>query len=474
MAKPVVIVEIGNDWLKIVEGGTSRSGTVVFKSSFKKLAQIKEPMAEAILSVWKELKFNRRNVISYIPRHLMTVRILELPSTNLEEIGEMINLQIGKQVPYSKEEIVFTYQIIDLIKEGYTKVMLAVAQRNIVNERLEVLRKAGIEVEKVTLSSEGVYHWFKTFYLPPLKMTDAQAVILVDVDSNYSDFLFFHKGKMAFTKNILIGANHLADGQSSYQEKFIWELTHSKNVCQAEWRGIQATKMLFSGAVGDIKDLPGTFSARLDIPCEVIDPLKDVNIKIDPAISISAILGLLIKPQEVAFNLIPNEMRIQKLMEGKRKDLTAIGVLLSATVMMLSLLVFIHIEHKNTYLTQIKQRIAKIQNDSDDVDRMRASINVVRDRLDAAGDCLNLLNIIYHTLPEKIYLTGIGIERKGRVSLKGKAIAMSEVFRFINKLESLPDLKNVQNTYATTNKENNSEYGTDFEITAVYNGQERR
>jgi len=467
--KNVVIVEIGNDWLKIVEGRVSRSGIQVTRSTFKKMAQIKEQVSEGIVKVWEEMKFSKSNVISYVSRQLITVRVLELPSTNLAEISQMINLQIGKQTPYSKEEIVYAYQVIDSFKEGYTKVMLAIAKRNIINERMDILKKAGIHPQKMAFSSEGIYHWFKAFHLGHLKNDSAQSVIVIDIDSNYSDFLLIHQGKMAFTKNILIGANHLSEGHGDYREKFIDELVHSKEICQEEWRGIAPSKAFLSGAIKDVSALTAQLSARLDVPCEIIDGGKDADVKNADPISVSAVFGFMIKQQEVTFNLIPGEMRIQRLMEGKRKDLTVVGVLLGAIIMMLSLLVFIHVDQKNSYLAQIKDKLAAIKGDSDEVDKLRTYVNLARERMDAGGDCLNILNEIYEVLPPKIYLTSISIERKGQIVFRGRSMAMSEVFKFVNTLEGVPDLKNVQNTYATSNKENDSDYDTDFEITAVYN-----
>ena len=49
------------------------------------------------------------------------------------------------------------------------------------------------------------------------------------------------------------------------------------------------------------------------------------------------------------------------------------------------------------------------------------------------------------------------------------AILRAELTEFINTLEGISTLKNVQNTYATTIKDSNSVYATDFEITASYN-----
>src|SRR3989338_6411188 len=98
--KPIVVVEIGNDWLKILEYNPSFKGGCVTRASLVKLVQIKEPVTEALSKAFKNLKLSRQGVIVCIPRHLVTIRILELPSTDPKEIKNMVSLQVGKQTPY--------------------------------------------------------------------------------------------------------------------------------------------------------------------------------------------------------------------------------------------------------------------------------------------------------------------------------------------------------------------------------------
>jgi len=469
--KPVVVIEIGNDWLKITENSPSSSGRCITKLYFMKLARIKESMAEAISKVFTDLKLNKQSVIICIPRHLVTVRILELPSIDPKEISDMINLQIGKQTPYSKEEIISAHRIIDTRREGYSKVMLVIARRNLISERVKVLQEAGIEVEKVVVSSESVYNWFGISYVPEVKL-DSQTFILIDIDSNYSDFIIIHKGKFVFSRNILIGANHLLEGQKKWQDKFIEELKHSIELYQSEERDTKIVKIFLSGAARCISDLDSSLSARLDLPVETTDPIKNIQIREDITVlkeedfrfvSISGLLGASIKHKGLELDLTPTEVRVQKLMEEKRKHLTLMGILFTSIVMMVSLLLLINIYSKNAYLAQLKEKISKIENEANKVEKMRLQIALIEKRLDAKGSSINILNEIYKLTPRQIYFTNIDIEEKKQVVLRGRAFAMSDVFKFITVLENSPYFKGAKTTYATTKREKDTEYA-DFEI----------
>jgi Tfp pilus assembly PilM family ATPase/Tfp pilus assembly protein PilN len=474
--KTVIVVEIGNDWLKVVEGRVDAAGVSIAKSRFVKLSQIKESISDTISQIFKELKLDKQAVITYLPRNLVTVRLLELPSVNPEEISSIINLQIGKQTPYSKEEIVSSFRQIGSDRQDYTRVMLVIVRRNLIDERLDALSKAAINARDVTLSSEGVYSWFNTVHLPKLKIDNSQAVILIDIDSNYSDFIVIHNGNLRFSKNILIGANHLLEERENYLPKFIDELLHSRDAFHEESKTVKASKMFLSGAARGIKGLDIVLNQKLELPCQVLDAVSGPQAQANPDflndenrrfISISPVLGILLKYKELEFDLLPNEKRIQKITEKKRKNLTVMGILFCAITMVLSILVLIYIYNKNNYLAQLKQEIIAIKGDSDEIVKMRLSVSLAQDLLNARGDSLNLLGEINKIIPKEVYLTSLEVERRKQAVLRGRAQAMSDVFKFITMLEKSPYFENVKNTFATTKKEDNYEY-TDFEISAAY------
>ncbi len=477
----VIVIEIGNDWLKIVEGKVSRKGVIINDGCFIKLSEIKSSVSDTINGIFKDKKWDKQNIISYLPRHLVTLRVLELPAINPKEINNIINLHIGQQTPYSREEIVYSHKIIASEKKGYARVVLVIAKRTLIDERMDIMIKASVEPKKMGLGSEGVLHWFNAFYPDDLKLPDSQAIVLIDIDSNYSDFIVVHKGELRFSKNILIGANHLIEEKEATINKFIDEIGYSLKVFHEEAQTIEVAKIFLSGAAKNIENLDKRINARFNLPCATVDPLKNalntdrgtpirVNTKF---ISLSPALGLLTKYKELEFDLMPHEKHIGQMMEEKRKNLIITGILFSAIILTISILLAIHISNKNTYINELKHKIASIKNASDEVDKMRLSIDLVHGRLDAGGDVLNLLNEVYKTIPREVYLTSVDVENRGQVVLRGRAVAISDVFKFVTSLSASPFLEKVRNTYATTKEENNNQYA-DFEIIAEYKATNRR
>lgn len=476
---PVVVVEIGNDWLKILEYNPAHKGGLVTRVSLVKLVQIKEPVTIALSKAFKNLKLSKQNIIVCIPRHLVTIRILEFPSTDPKEINDMVTLQVGKQTPYSREEIIFSYRPIQVEREGYTKVMLVIVRKNIVNARVESLQKAGIEVDKVVVSSEGVFNWFNSSYSSEVtKSTDG--IILLDVDSNYSDFIVIHKGQFSYTRNILIGANHLLDEAEKWTDKFIEEVAHSMELYHNEERDVKIGKVFLSGAAKNIAGLGSSLSTQLSLPMELADPFH--RIKMHSSIRVfkegecvyvspSPLLGISIRKGDLLLDLTSGDLRLQKEMEFKRKQITLMGMLGAAIVMVGSLVLLVAIYTKNIYLTQVKKQIARIEKEAGYVERMRKHIDLVEGRLDAKQRSINVLHEVHKLTPKEIYFTNINIEEKKRVILQGRAQATSTVYEFVGTLEDSPFFEEVTNTYATKKKEKGEEF-TKFEIICMFEKDE--
>lgn len=474
--KPVTVIEIGNDWLKIAENSPSAPGRVISKVNLTKLAQINEPVASALTRIFRENNLNKQGVVTYLPRNLVTVRVLEFPSTDPKEINDMVNLQVTKQTPYSKDEIYSSHKVVSSEREGYTKVMLVIARRSLVSERVDTLYNAGITVGRVGVSTEGVFNWFCVAYPNEFTADVQRSVVVLDVDSNYSDFMVVRKDGPVFTRSILVGANQLMEEFDKWQDKFAEEVKHSIDLYQSEQRGAKVIKVMLSGAGKNVRDLSGVLGAKLGIMVENAIAVKNMRIKDgisvlqDPNfnfVSMSALFGIAIRHKELDLDMTPHDLRIQRKMEEKRKQLMVTGVLATSIVMFVSLILLTSIYSKNVYLKQLKDKIAGIESESKDVEDMRNKINLVANRLDAKGTTINLLSDIYRLTPREITLLAISISERDRATLKGRATALSDVYKYAKTLEDSKYFEKVNTNYATTKRENNVEYA-DFEVVCYY------
>ncbi|MBF0533362.1 MAG: hypothetical protein HQL23_09785, partial [Candidatus Omnitrophica bacterium] len=73
-----------------------------------------------------------------------------------EEIKSIVSLQAGRHTPFSREEIQVGYIHIGVYKSNYTKILLVIANKNVIKQQLSVFDRAGLRVKRVLFSAEGI------------------------------------------------------------------------------------------------------------------------------------------------------------------------------------------------------------------------------------------------------------------------------------------------------------------------------
>ncbi len=469
--KSKVIVEIGNDWLKVWQSQSSADKIFVSNATFIKLSLVKDSIEVTLNKIFSDLKLSKDNVVLSIPHNIVTTRFLELPSDNSKELEEMIGLQVGKQTPYTKEEIVYSYSVVDSSKKGYSKIILVIARTSLVKERVDALQKIGINVVNVGFSSEGILKfWFK-FSGKQLSKICA----IVDIDSNFTDLMIVQDKNIVFTKNILIGANNFEENVINAKDKFIFELKKSIESFNQENKDSKIEKIIFSGAYADICEYQKGIDNELGISTEFLiydkflqvkqnnNFLKEHTIK---SVSISAMLGFSLLFKKLKFNLDTKELHIKYLVEQQRKVLMITGFLFLSILMVVSMNLFVSYSKKVSYLEELHKKISDVETNVKQVDKMGKVIELAKDRLDSKLDGLTLMNSILASVKESIVITNMEIQRKNNIVIKAKAVNMAEVFNFVAELEKSEFLKAVKTTYTSTKKDENGEY-VDFEVVGL-------
>ena len=101
------------------------------------------------------------------------------------------------------------------------------------------------------------------------------------------------------------------------------------------------------------------------LPARPADPLHNIKIRDDIRVfrdddcifvSPSPLLGMAIRRKDLQLDLTPGELRIQREMERRRKQVTHTGVLTASVVMVISLLLLVRMSAKKVYLDQINNQ----------------------------------------------------------------------------------------------------------------------
>jgi Tfp pilus assembly PilM family ATPase/Tfp pilus assembly protein PilN len=473
MKKYITVLEITEQWLKLVIAKPSLKGPEIENIIIKPLASFTpDVLKEELNNILKDLKIIPYPLIICFPRNQVTVRNLHLPSRDPQEIDGMVSINLPRQVPYPKEEIISGYEILGIDEAGYTKVMLAITHRETLSRIFNLLDAAGLSAEKVELSSQGIFSWFM-FMQKSIGSNNPKGLnILLDIDYNFTDFLVVSKDNLLFSRTIPHGSEQISTDAELRRNKFIYELKQSLLNFQNEETGKNPSKIFISGAIGGITDLDKLISEELSLPVEILETIrflpraKEIVQKIEKhlkKVSILALLGLALDSHKKRINFILPEIQLRKALKERVRQLILLGSLLIYVIIVSCFIFMDRMYNRQATSKLLDGQIKILGQDVNKLDEMSRKIKIIKERINSRGRTINYLYYIHKLTPPEIWFDTISLEETEKAVLHGQATQMSDVFKFITKLEESGYFKNIETKYTAKKKVADKDI-TEFEI----------
>lgn len=465
--KTITALEITEDYLKLAQAEETSQGVIVTDLALKKIAGKKEGEIGRELSILiHENKIKVQNLIVSIPRQLLTIRTLRFPSVNKEELSSMVKLQAAKQIPYAPEDIITDFKILEVEPSGFSKVLLAIAHKDVVGRYLNILEAAALKARQLVISSEALAAWFSNLK----NMPDPAAVL--DVDTLNSNLIIAHQGQLVFSRSIAFNAqeqNEISVGN------FLEEIKNSFATYQKEKLGPNISKIILTGASNYFLSWVERLKNELALEVEIQEPQKYIQMEEglevpsggkDKSVSLVNIFGLLLIEPELSINLLPLSVRQEQESRVRKKTSLFSIIFLIFIFGALISLILLKIFQKENYLNRLDFELKKISPQAQEIQQMNKRLEFIEDRLNKQGTSIDILYELYKLIPDDISLNIFNLEEKGAVTLQGTSVSMSGVFNLVNILEKSPFLQNVEVKYTSKRVVKNKEI-TDFQITAL-------
>ncbi len=131
------------------------------------------------------------------------VRILKLPYADKDEIALNLPYELDKYIPFSVKEVYYDFHILEKSKDTKsTEILLAVANKDIVNEYIGVFEKAGMNVAVVDIGAIALYNVYEINY-----MNNNYAVLIVNIGEKIINFVVANKKKPLYIKDSIHSFN---------------------------------------------------------------------------------------------------------------------------------------------------------------------------------------------------------------------------------------------------------------------------
>ena len=471
MAKNIsTIIEITDVHVKVFQSQFLRGRHVICGCEIKAIKNsTDEEVISALNAALFSKKINPEDLTLVIPRQFVILKQLKLPSHNEAEIKKMVGLQLVNQIPYPIDDVIYDYFLLDKDQGGYVQVLVIIIHREVCDRYLKVVHRVGFSPTKLTLSSLGLLEWFN--YQETHKGTSfKQPTILINLDLNHSEIIFCHNKKMFFSRNINYGTKDLTDDQAL---TFISQIQLSLKTYAKDNMGPEMKNIVLLSGLAQMDLLKEKIEKEFQIPVDAADALENVlcqknlnlsSLKNQGGVSLTVGLGLAICDPKKTINLIPPEVKQNKISKHHRVQLVKFIFLLICTIFLGISLLGLELYQKIALLNKIEDKIQQLKPQFVRAEIKIKLVDALNKELQERIFTPDLIVNLYQLVPAEVTLRSLSLDENGLFTIQGYSTKNSSVNLFQSNLVRSTVFKEVNLQFSTQRKIFNIDV-TDFQIT---------
>jgi type IV pilus assembly protein PilM len=356
------------------------------------------------------------HVVTSVSCEDVLCHILRLPATEPGELKQMLDLQIDGITPLPLEEVVYSFEPLEIV-EGQTRVLVAIARKATVNERIEALETAGLQAEIVSVDALAM---FRALTQRSLLAVDDKLNVLVILGAASANVIVYSQGAPLAVRSIVLGA----EAESMLREEL------QRTLIAAEAGQTQR-------ALGGVTFLAQGESTKAFAE-KVASGLNAQSSFLTNGAVPSAGLSLCLQcvgREVAALNLLPDEWRRRRRTAALRQRLIR-GAIAVGVAYALVLAVFL------TFLAVKKAQLHRVQNDINtrqsrfsDAKQLQGTLITMRKQLDLSSSALEVLREVASRLPDNVKLNYFQYKKDQTVTLKAQAPSQALALDFQSRLE---------------------------------------
>ena len=352
---------------------------------------------------------------------------LRLPATAPAELQQMLDLQIDNLTPLPLEEAVYSFEPLT-VADGQTRVLLAIAPKAVLNERVEALEAAGLPPEVITVDVLAV---FRSLVQRDLLPRDEKLNALVLLNAQVANVVVHTQGEPLAMCSVRMAADRWdsPDGQTILFQ----ELQRALIAAGVEYGRTEIGQVTFQTWIEDLRPAAVAMAQNWDGRAEF---LAD---GVAPALSLCREMTV---GQPPRLNLLPAEWGQRRQKARTRRNLVRAGIVVGA-LYVLGLILFASLmAERQTRLKRTETKIKQLQPDLAAARQLRGELLEMERQLDVRTSALEVLREASLRLPDNVKLSGFDYKRDPdykkdqTVTLRGQAQTTTAILDYIKALES--------------------------------------
>lgn len=279
--------------------------------------------AQTVAAVVKEMlktsKIRPERSFASISGQNVIMRFTKLPVMTPDELEQTVRIEAEQYVPYAIDEVSITHAVLNEITEeeggGKYSILLVVAQKELVNSYMEVLKASGVQAEVIDVDTIAAINALENSIMQTAGSQEGgEVVAIIDTGARTTNISVLKSGILMFTRNIPIagnqitqnimkmnqefdqaeaikiqeaevaigdtGGNEIASLVKDTVEELASEIRRSFDYFKAQSREPLIHKIILSGGGANLKSFNTYLSNELGVDVYMGNPLEGVNVTV--------------------------------------------------------------------------------------------------------------------------------------------------------------------------------------------------
>jgi type IV pilus assembly protein PilM len=310
---PVVGLDIGTDAVKAVLLKKMRGGWTLVAAAEAPMPDTgtsdPDAAADALKQVFDTLRLRRGHVATALAGQAAIVKRLSLPAMSDAELAEAIPWEAEQYIPFDLADVQLDFQIMNAGDAGRTTtdVLLVAAKRDKIDERTDVVMRAGRQPVVLDLEAFALVNAYEANHAD----RGEPLTVLVHTGRTSTIVCLLERGQLAFTRDIALGGqSHTealmrdlgVDAVTAERQKFptrplmpgitadqvaailrevssqlVLEISKTIDFYRATAPIERISRIVLSGGACAAEGLSELLAQQFDAPVEVFDPFRAID-----------------------------------------------------------------------------------------------------------------------------------------------------------------------------------------------------
>ncbi len=406
---------------------TQLEGSVPIPSGF--FEQEKAPLFPS--EVLTEIRKNFRGVVTVaLPSSQLLMRVLELPSTDSEEINGMVELQMDQISPFPADQLTLSYELLKET-ENHSRVLAVAAPRDSVDELGELFKSNNVYIR--SLDAE-ILAWWSLLSVHSDVPTEGRVILVLEKHTEFSMIVVDDGVPVCFRSLELF---HDFTDETVLRE-IVEEMRYTLLSLEAEY----AHRELCSIEFWSESEIPSTLLTLLGEECT-----KNINLH-DLGTLPTLARGLALRSAEREahhLELVPREwIELQRKKRFMQVATIASIAVLSVWLGIISITAAVFAFQKASF-HRVEAEAAKYSAPARAAQAAREEMLSLEKYADRSRSALECLREITQSLPNFVEITSFTYTKGKAIRLSGTGESSDLIYDYFQKLGELPLFEGVEN-----------------------------